>query len=340
MYLGNSPNFQNFAVDRFNGGGATHTLTYAPGSAAALAVFVDGVYQVPTTDYTVSGLTLTPTTAFPSGTLNVVVLYLGREANIGTPSDGTVTTAKLDSTARVFVGGVAKNLAARTHASVPTAQITITADELVVKDTSGNAYLLSTVSVSPAITGSGANGLDTGAEAGNTWYYGWVIYNPSTQTVAGLLSTSATAPTMPSGYTAKALVTAVRNGASDFVAYRQYGNEAYFVAYQTILSAGTAETETAVTTSAAVPPIALAMKLILYATATVRNTAYIRVVTAVNFAFSIVETGEAGVGGAVTAEVNAPNTGALYYINVPGGGGSAPTFTILVLGFRLPVGGE
>jgi hypothetical protein len=98
-YVGNSPNYQNFAVDTFNGGGASHTLTYTPGSAAALLVFVDGVHQKATTDYTVSGTTLTPTTAWPSGTGNVIVIYLGRSADVGTPSDGTISAAKLAATA-------------------------------------------------------------------------------------------------------------------------------------------------------------------------------------------------------------------------------------------------
>lgn len=98
-YVGNQPNFQQFAVDTFNGGGASHTLTYTPGSATAILVFVDGVHQKPTTDYTVSGTTLTPVTAWPSGTNNVVVLYLGRSADVPTPADNSVTSAKLATTA-------------------------------------------------------------------------------------------------------------------------------------------------------------------------------------------------------------------------------------------------
>jgi hypothetical protein len=98
-YVGNSPNYQNFAIDTFNGGSASYTLTYTPGSAAAVLIHVDGVFQVPTTDYTVSATTLTPTTVWPTGTSNVVVTYLGRMADVGTPSDGTISAAKLATTA-------------------------------------------------------------------------------------------------------------------------------------------------------------------------------------------------------------------------------------------------
>lgn len=72
------------------------------------------------------------------------------------------------------------------------------------------------------ITTSGKNGLDTGAEAADTWYYVWMIWNPSTAEVAGLLSASATSPTLPSGFTKKRLVGAVRNdGSSDFKQFLQ-----------------------------------------------------------------------------------------------------------------------
>lgn len=74
------------------------------------------------------------------------------------------------------------------------------------------------------ITASGANGLDTGAEAADTWYYLWLIFNPTTEVVAGLLSTSPTSPTMPSGYTKKRLISAVRNVSTDFNAFLQRDN--------------------------------------------------------------------------------------------------------------------
>lgn len=49
--------------------------------------------------------------------------------------------------------------------------------------------------------GSGNNGLDTGARAASTWYHVFVISDSTGATVDVLFSLSATAPTMPSGYT-------------------------------------------------------------------------------------------------------------------------------------------
>lgn len=91
----------------------------------------------------------------------------------------------------------------------PTYKVTVTADGLNVA-----GLRLSSVAVSASIVSSGAGGLDTGSEAASTWYSIWVIYNQTTATTSALLSTSATAPTMPSGYTFKRLVGWVRNNAS------------------------------------------------------------------------------------------------------------------------------
>jgi hypothetical protein len=60
---------------------------------------------------------------------------------------------------------------------------------------------------------AGANGLDTGSEANSTWYYVWLI-GKANGTVAGLLSTSSSSPTMPSGYLYKRLLGAVKNDSS------------------------------------------------------------------------------------------------------------------------------
>lgn len=92
------------------------------------------------------------------------------------------------------------------------ATVSISADELVVSNGSGVYKVLTSVSLSPSTAVSGANGVDSGAAAVNTWYAVWVIWNGST--VAGLLSTSSTNPTLPSGYTFKARVGWIRTDGS------------------------------------------------------------------------------------------------------------------------------
>ncbi len=95
-YLGNTPFYQDYAVDTFTGNGSTvnNTLTYTPASVFSVLVFVSGVYQRPTTDYTLSGNVLTHVVA-PPNTAPIQVIHLGRSGIVNTPADASVTTAKL-----------------------------------------------------------------------------------------------------------------------------------------------------------------------------------------------------------------------------------------------------
>lgn len=142
-----------------------------------------------------------------------------------------------------------ENLAVAT-ASVSTA--TITADKIVVTNSSGRKAVLSTVSLTVNIASAGANGLDTGAEAASTWYYLWVIWNGAT--TAGLISASATAPTMPTGYTHKGLAGAVYNSSgSDFIGMNQRGRDVAIVE-QAALAGGSATAVTSFSLAAFIPP--------------------------------------------------------------------------------------
>lgn len=125
------------------------------------------------------------------------------------------------------------------------------------------------------ITASGANGLDTGSEAANTWYSVWVIWNPTTQAAAGLLSASMTSPTLPGGYTKKRRVGVIRNDASsNFLAFsqvigegrvREYHYDEVSEAALEVLTSGSATSWTDVDLSSLVPPVTeLALLLAAY----------------------------------------------------------------------------
>jgi hypothetical protein len=102
--------------------------------------------------------------------------------------------------------------------------VTVTADELILEDSSNNKVTIRSVSEAIAITTAGASGLDTGAEGSSRWYYIWIIRKSSDGTVNGLISESSSSPTMPSGYDQKALVSAVYNSSgSDFVDFIDEG---------------------------------------------------------------------------------------------------------------------
>lgn len=125
------------------------------------------------------------------------------------------------------IAGGFKNLKI-TAASNSTA--TITADALTLEDASGRAYRAKNVNLTLNLASTGANGLDTGSETASTWYSLWVIYNQATSTLACLASISATAPTLPAGYTYQARFGWLRNDASSNL-WRtlQYGRRARYI---------------------------------------------------------------------------------------------------------------
>lgn len=137
------------------------------------------------------------------------------------------------------VGGSFRNLSvSRTNATT----VAITADELIVRSVAGVVKRITSVSVSPAITTSGANGLDAGVEAANTIYYLWVIRKSSDGTIAGLISAASDigSITFPSGYDQAALVSAVGNdNSSNFINFRQTGRRYTFNQWGTLHNADT-----------------------------------------------------------------------------------------------------
>jgi len=90
----------------FDGVTTTFTTSVPPGtsayyvtagSASQLLVSLGGVIQQPDVDYTTSTNSITFTTA-PAAGLSFFGVLMGDTLNVGTPSDGTVTAAKLNST--------------------------------------------------------------------------------------------------------------------------------------------------------------------------------------------------------------------------------------------------
>ena len=101
-YIGKTPTVGNFQkCDALTASAtADYTLQVSstnvvPESVNHMIVSLNGVIQAPTTAYTVSGSTLSFTSALTSNDTIDFVILLGNVLDIGTPSDGTVTSAKL-----------------------------------------------------------------------------------------------------------------------------------------------------------------------------------------------------------------------------------------------------
>jgi len=112
----------NVVADVFSGTGSqtAFTLSGDPGAKNNTYVYVSGVYQQKST-YSLSTTTLTFSTAPPSGSSNVEVIWT-QPLPVGTPSDGTVTTAKIVD-ANVTAAKLAAN--AVTTAKILDANVTL-----------------------------------------------------------------------------------------------------------------------------------------------------------------------------------------------------------------------
>lgn len=111
--------------------------------------------------------------------------------------------------------GAFVNLKIANDSGAPTTTMDVTADGLTAYNpTTQDVYRVFGTSVAPVMTSSGANGLDTGSIVNNTitWYYVYVVINPTTATSAGLysLATACSGVTLPAGYTYCVRVGAVR----------------------------------------------------------------------------------------------------------------------------------
>ena len=107
-YFGKSPEHGNFTElndvsGSFDGSTTQFALTSSVGGVAitpvveaAVLISINGVIQEPTTDYTVSGTNITFTDA-PVSTDSFFGIVMGRQLDVGTPSDSTVTSSKLAS---------------------------------------------------------------------------------------------------------------------------------------------------------------------------------------------------------------------------------------------------
>ena len=83
------------------------------GTVNSILLFLDGVRQTPTTDYTISGTTLTLTSTAPTSAV-ATILFLGDVADIGTPSSDTVNVAELETTSAGTTGQFLKKTGAAT----------------------------------------------------------------------------------------------------------------------------------------------------------------------------------------------------------------------------------
>lgn len=100
-YIGSTPTSQNFiaGTDYFSGTGSqtAFTLTRTVNSVNDIEVTINNVPQQPSTAYTLSGTTITFTSAPSSGTNNIYVRYLATNMQSFTVPANSINRSKLDA---------------------------------------------------------------------------------------------------------------------------------------------------------------------------------------------------------------------------------------------------
>lgn len=162
------------------------------------------------------------------------------------------------------------------NTGTPNTKIDVTAAVAIAIDANNYSRVASAVTKTlDCTTGTGgtstANGMDGTALANSTWYYLWLILKDD-GTVALLGSTSATAPTLPTGYTFKVRVGSFRtDGAAHILRFQQAGREIFYLvlstgtvtALPTVVVTANSQTRTAASISSVVPPTAAKIKLVV-----------------------------------------------------------------------------
>lgn len=164
----------DWIVDTFDGDGVETAFVLArdPGVAANCDISISGVTQVPGVDFTVSGTSLTFTTAPASGTDNICVRYgsaLPSAASV--PVDGVATASIQDSavtTAKIADGAVTTPKIA--DGAVTQAKVDATYEATLVKSGTTKA-LTAGYSAVPYNAGTKSSGTFTPDEANGNFQY-------------------------------------------------------------------------------------------------------------------------------------------------------------------------
>jgi len=127
---------------------------------------------------------------------------------------------------------------------------TVTAEQVSLKSSDNITLVVSNVNLSLNIDNPGANGLDVGVKANDTKYFVHVMFNPTANVIAGILSLSATSPTLPANFIYSEVFSMVRtNSSGQLLGARQFGRYYYWKTWVEIASGTPGNVWTAINVS-------------------------------------------------------------------------------------------
>lgn len=199
-YVGNIINNPILGDDVFNGNGSTTAFTLSrsmtAGTETALLVTISGVTQAPTAAYSVSGTTLTFTSAPPAATGNIRVRYIGAMA----------VNAALASTAATNAATSASS--ASTSATTATTQASNASTSASSASTSAGNASTSASNASSSATAAAGSATTATTQAGNAASSATAAAGSASSASTSAIS-AATSATAASGYLAPVVSTSV-----------------------------------------------------------------------------------------------------------------------------------
>lgn len=159
-YIGNTVETQGFtpAIDYFNGNGVTVTFTLSRpvASVAQVIVAIDNVIQNPSSAFTVSGNSITFTSAPLSGSNNIWVEYTSLITQTIAPGQGTIQNSSFAAGASEFAAGTALVFK---QTAAPTGWTKVTTDnDAALRVVSGTASTGGTVNFTTAFASQAVSG--------------------------------------------------------------------------------------------------------------------------------------------------------------------------------------
>lgn len=214
---------------------ATLTALAAMSTAANKLPYFSGVDTVSLADFTAAARSL-----LDDASTSAMLTTLGALPLAGGTMTGAITlhaapTAALHAATKAYVDS--SNTALRGYLaglglSTAGSSATFTVAAGVATDSTHATRIMLSSAISKTTSawavGTGNGALDTGSIANSTWYHVWLIMRSDTGVVDVLVSTSATAPTMPTSYDYKRRIGAMKtNGSAQWTSFLQVGDDFY-----------------------------------------------------------------------------------------------------------------